>query len=168
MIDLNKKNETFVKKSSRNNSKLYLVNNLNDLLSSKLFSEKQLNNFKTNYKFNSDKPIINLFDFDQKNLITIAYLNPNKNFRESTIDQAAKICNLLEDRVWDLNILSQYNENDIYEFLLGWGLSFYKFNILKTIPFNILSRNFSFSNRNLNISCPPALAQLGIKTDIPV
>ena len=63
MIDLNKKSETFVKKSSRNNSKLYLVNNLNDLLSSKLFSEKQLNNFKTNYKFNSDKPIINLFDF---------------------------------------------------------------------------------------------------------
>ena len=53
MIDLNKKNETFVKKSSRNNSKLYLVNNLNDLLSSKLFSEKQLQNFKTNYKFNS-------------------------------------------------------------------------------------------------------------------
>ena len=52
MINLNKKNETFVKKSSRNNSKLYLVNNLNDLLSSKLFSEKQLKNFKTNYKFN--------------------------------------------------------------------------------------------------------------------
>ena len=131
MIDLNKKNETFVKKSSRNNSKLYLVNNLNDLLSSKLFSEKQLKNFKINYKFNSDKPIINLFDFDQKNLITIAYLNSNKNFRESTIDQSAKICNLLEDRVWDLNILSQYNENDIYEFLLGWGLSFYKFQVLK-------------------------------------
>ena len=42
MIDLNKKKETFVKKNSRNNSKLYLVNNLNDLLSSKLFSEKQL------------------------------------------------------------------------------------------------------------------------------
>ena len=82
MIDLNKKNETFVKKSSRNNSKLYLVNNLNDLLSSKLFSEKQLKNFKRNYKFNSNKPIINLFDFDQKDLITIAYLNPNKNFRE--------------------------------------------------------------------------------------
>ena len=81
MIDLNKKNETFVKKSSRNNSKLYLVNNLNDLLSSKLFSEKQLKNFKTNYKLNCNKPIINLFDFDQKNLITIAYLNSNKNFR---------------------------------------------------------------------------------------
>ena len=44
MINLDKKNETFVKKSSRNNSKLYLVNNLNDLLSSKLFSEKQLKN----------------------------------------------------------------------------------------------------------------------------
>ena len=65
-----------------------------------------------------------MLDFDHKNLNTIAYLNPSKNFRESTIDQAANICNLLEDRVWDLNILSQYDENDIYEFLLGWGLSF--------------------------------------------
>ena len=131
MINLNKKNETFVKKSSKNNSKLYLVNNLNDLLSSKLFSKKQLKNFKTNYKFNSDKPIINLFDFEKKSLITIAYLIPNKKYRESTIDQAAKICALLEDRIWDLYILSQYNKNDIYEFLFGWGLSFYEFNILK-------------------------------------
>ena len=162
MIDLNKKSETFVKKSSRNNSKLYLVNNLNDLLSSKLFSEKQLKNFKTNYKFNSDKPIINLFDFDQKNLITIAYLNPNKNFRESTIDQAAKICNLLEDRVWDLNILSQYNENDIYEFLLGWGLSFYKFNILKEDNVKKYVNILSLSNKHKKLVEPCSIELRGI------
>ena len=85
------KNETFVKKSSRNNSKLYLVNNLNDLLSSKLFSEKQLRNFKTNYKFNLINQLLIYLILTRKS-DTIAYLNSNKNFRESTIDQT-KICN---------------------------------------------------------------------------
>ncbi len=168
MIDLNREIETFVKKSSKNNSKLYIVKNLNDLLISKLLSEKQLRNFKTNYKFNTDKPIINLFDFDKKSLVTIAYLNPNNNFRESTIDQAAKICNLLEDRIWDLNILSQYNKNDIYEFLLGWGLSFYRFNILKKNKVKKYLNILSLNNKYINLVdlCTVELEGINLARDL--
>ena len=59
-------------------------------------------------------------------------MHPNIVFRQSTIDQAAKIALKLEDKKWDVIFLSDFNKEDIYNFLLGWGLSYYNFHISKT------------------------------------
>ena len=118
--------------SNLKNSKLFILRKINDIKKIKTLSKIQLDKLIKNYNLDLQEPVLNLTDFNSDNSISIALLHPNIVFRQSTIDQAAKIALKLEDKKWDVIFLSDFNKEDIYNFLLGWGLSYYNFHISKT------------------------------------
>ena len=59
----------------------------------------------------------------------VAILTETIEPRKSIIDQAAQLSEKLPKRKWALECLDELNNQETYNFILGWGLSFYKFNI---------------------------------------
>ena len=59
-------------------------------------------------------------------------IRASKEPKKSIIDQAAKISKKLPAKKWATNFISKFEDNDKYNFFLGWGLS---------------SDNFSIENR---------------------
>ena len=64
-------------------------------------------------------------------LLSITVLKPSTVHRNSTIDNSAKISKKLKNRTWNIEFSASFSETDIYDFLIGWGLSFYKFSFNK-------------------------------------
>ena len=116
-------------KNQKKNSKLFIIKNINDLNKVNILSKNQLTRLRNNYDFNLKQPVINITDLNTDVLVSIALLQPNIEFRKSTIDQAARITLKLKEKSWDAIFLSSFEDEDIYNFLLGWGLSFYDFQI---------------------------------------
>ena len=59
----------------------------------------------------------------------VAVIENSNQPRKSIIDQAAKLSSKLPIKKWTIKFIDKQTEEEIYDFLLGWGLSFYKFNI---------------------------------------
>ena len=131
MYRIQKEIKTFINNNSKRNSKLFIIKKIEDLKEAKILSNYQLSQLKKSSKLNVKKPVLDLKNFNSDILVSIALLQPSSEYRASTIDQAANIALKLEEKKWDTIFLSNYNSDDIYNFLLGWGLSFYNFNISK-------------------------------------
>ena len=150
MYRIQKEIKTFINNNSKRNSKLFIIKKIDDLKKIKILSKYQLTQLKNSSKLNVKKPVLDLRDFNSDILVSIALLQPSNEFRASTIDQAANIALKLEEKKWDTIFLSNYSSDDIYNFLLGWGLSFYNFNISK------VNSSKKYLNRK---NTPPSKAQ---------
>ena len=118
----------FTNNSSKKNSTLFVVDDLSRLVKSKIITQKEKSYIIENYK-NAD--VFTKPDFVKDVLLSITVLKPSTIHRNSTIDNSAKISKKLKNRTWNIEFSKSFSETDIYDFLIGWGLSFYKFSFNK-------------------------------------
>ena len=129
MINLKKNNIGFTKNENKNNSILYLVKDLDELVKIKLLKNDDVTLFIKNFKSDKDREINILPNLKNNILLAVAILVPSKVHRNSTIDKAAKIAQVIENKIWNVHFSSSFLKEEVYDFLLGWGLSFYKFSL---------------------------------------
>ena len=115
----------------KNNSILHIANDLNQLIKQKMINQKEKIILEQNINFKKNGSVFTLPDFSKNTLKSIAISKPSKTHRKSTIDQAAIIFSKLNNQIWDITFPSNFTNDDIYDFLIGWGLSSYKF-VIKT------------------------------------
>ena len=115
--------------NKKNNSiPLYLIKDINSLKLTNLISEKQKIFLKST--FNLELENFGFFPDEDNHLGgAVAIIAENIEPRKSIIDQAAKLSAKLPKKKWALKCLDKLNDQEKYNFVLGWGLSFYKFNI---------------------------------------
>ena len=168
MYRIQKEIKTFINNNSKRNSKLFIIKKIDDLKKIKVLSKYQLTQLKNSSKLNVKKPVLDLRDFNSDILVSIALLQPSNEFRASTIDQAANIALRLEEKKWDTIFLSNFNKDDIYNFLLGWGLSFYNFNISKIKSSNkyLNVNSISTINKDLIEDCKVELESIFMSRDL--
>ena len=118
----------FTNNSSKKNSTLFVVDDLSRLVKSKIITQNEKSYIIENYK-NAD--VFTKPDFVKDVLLSITVLKPSTVHRNSTIDNSAKISKKLKNRTWNIEFSTSFSETDIYDFLIGWGLSFYKFSFNK-------------------------------------
>ena len=129
MINLKKNNYGFTNNQSKKNSILYLVKNLDELAKISLLKKDEINLILKNFEEKVDEKISILPNLKNNSLLASAVLIPSKVHRKSTIDKAAKIAQKIENRIWNIHFSLSFSNDEIYDFLLGWGLSFYKFSL---------------------------------------
>ncbi len=129
MINLKKNNIGFTKNENKNNSILYLVKDLDELVKIKLLKKDEISLFLKNFKRETERELSILPNLKNNSLLATAILIPSKVHRKSTIDKAAKIAQIIDNKIWNIHFSSSFSNEEIYDFLLGWGLSFYKFSI---------------------------------------
>ena len=118
----------FCKNKNLSSIPLYIIKDLESLSSTKLISEKQKIFLKS--AFELKKELVGFFPDDNNNVGgAIALIKSSIEPRKSIIDQAAKLPSKLPNKKWALQFIDILNDKEKYSFLLGWGLSFYKFNI---------------------------------------
>ena len=107
---------------------LYIIKDINSLKLTNLISEKQ--KVFLNSTFNIEQDHFGFFP-DKNNYLggAVALITESIEPRESVIDQAAKLTTKLPKKKWALKYLDKLKDNEKHNFILGWGLSFYKFNI---------------------------------------
>ena len=132
MINLKKNNIGFTKNENKNNSILYLVKDLDELVKIKLLKKDEISLFLKNFKRETERELSILPNLKNNSLLATAILIPSKVHRKSTIDKAAKIAQIIDNKIWNIHFSSSFSNEEIYDFLLGWGLSFYKFSIRNT------------------------------------
>lgn len=120
----------FCKNKKINSIPLYLVKDISDLDSSDLITNDQKKFLKSAFQLETDNfgffPDINL------NLAgAVAIIKSSKEPRKSIIDQSAAISKKIPKKKWALKIIGKFEDKEISDFILGWGLSFYKFEITK-------------------------------------
>ena len=128
---------------------LYIFNNLNELNSADLINVEQKRFLKSAFDLEND----NLGFFPDKNGAlagAITIIKASKEPKKSIIDQAAKISKKLPAKKWATNFISTFEDNDKYNFFLGWGLSFYNFSMEKRKESHTKSRTLC-SNQGKNI-----------------
>ena len=115
--------------NKKNNSiPLYLIKDINSLKLTSLISEKQKIFLKST--FNLELENFGFFPDEDNHLGgAVAIITETIEPRKSIIDQAAKLSEKLPKKKWALECLDELNNQETYNFILGWGLSFYKFNI---------------------------------------
>ena len=107
---------------------LYIIKDLKSLGSTKLISEKQKVFLRS--AFEIKKGFVGFFPDDNNNVGgAIALIKNSLEPRKSIIDQAAELPSKLPNKKWLLQFIDDQNDREKYNFLLGWGLSFYKFHI---------------------------------------
>ena len=128
LYSLNNNFYGFSNNSSKKNSTLYVVDNLDELVKKKIISKKDKQYFYENHKIGEvfTKP-----ELDNDLLLSITILKPSSTHRKSTIDTSSKIAKNLKNKNWDIYFSSNFLNIDIYNFLIGWGLSFYNFSFNK-------------------------------------
>ena len=118
----------FCKNKNLSSIPLYIIKDLESLSSTKLISEKQKIFLKS--AFELKKGLVGFFPDDNNHVGgAIALIKNSIEPRKSIIDQAAKLPSKLPNKKWALQFIDILNDKEKYSFLLGWGLSFYKFNI---------------------------------------
>ena len=118
----------FCENKKINSIPLYLIKNINSLKLTNLISEKQKIFLKST--FNLELENFGFFPDEDNHLGgAVAIITENIEPRKSIIDQAAKLSAKLPKKKWALKCLDKLNDQEKYNFVLGWGLSFYKFNI---------------------------------------
>ena len=131
MINLHENDFGFKINSKKSNSILHIANDLNQLIKQKMINQKEKIILEQNIDFKKNGSVFTLPDFSKNTLKSIAISKPSKIHRKSTIDQAAIIFSKLNNQIWDITFPSNFTNDDIYDFLIGWGLSSYKF-VIKT------------------------------------
>ena len=118
----------FCENKKINSIPLYLIKDINSLKLTNLISEKQKIFLKST--FNLELENFGFFPDEDNHLGgAVAILTETIEPRKSIIDQAAKLSEKLPKKKWALECLDELNNQETYNFILGWGLSFYKFNI---------------------------------------
>jgi len=118
----------FCENKKNNSIPLYLIKDINSLKLTNLISEKQKIFLKST--FNLELENFGFFPDEDNHLGgAVAIITENIEPRKSIIDQAAKLSAKLPKKKWALKCLDKLNDQEKYNFVLGWGLSFYKFNI---------------------------------------
>ncbi len=109
---------------------LYLFKDIKSLNSTKLISEKQKRFLKSTFML--DLQHFGFFPDDQFALGgAIAIIKKSHEPKESLIDQAAKLSQILPKKKWSLQFVDEFENFDKLNFILGWGLAFYNFSIKK-------------------------------------
>ncbi|MDC0227746.1 leucyl aminopeptidase family protein [Alphaproteobacteria bacterium] len=107
---------------------LYIFGDLKKLDSTDLINIEQKRFLKSAFDFKKDS-----FGFfpNVEGVLSgaVAIIKASKEPKESIIDHAAKLSKKLPNKKWAINFVSIFEENDKYNFFLGWGLSFYSFSI---------------------------------------
>ena len=125
---IDKKLIGFCENKKINSIPLYLIKDINSLKLTSLISEKQKIFLKST--FNLELENFGFFPDEDNHLGgAVAILTETIEPRKSIIDQAAKLSEKLPKKKWALECLDELNNQETYNFILGWGLSFYKFNI---------------------------------------
>ena len=107
---------------------LYIFNDLKNLDSTNLINIEQRRFLKS--AFDLEKDSFGFFPNKEGVLSgAITIIKASKEPRQSIIDHAAKLSKKLPGKKWAIHFLSTFEENDKYNFFLGWGLSFYNFSI---------------------------------------
>ena len=118
----------FCENKKNNSIPLYLIKDINSLKLTNLISEKQKIFLKST--FNLELENFGFFPDEENHLGgAVAIITETIEPRKSIIDQAAKLSEKLPKKKWALECLDELNNQETYNFILGWGLSFYKFNI---------------------------------------
>ena len=118
----------FCENKKINSIPLYLIKDINSLKLTSLISEKQKIFLKST--FNLELENFGFFPDEDNHLGgAVAIITETIEPRKSIIDQAAKLSEKLPKKKWALEYLDELNNQETYNFILGWGLSFYKFNI---------------------------------------
>ena len=78
----------------------------------------------------------------------IVLIDQSNEPRKSIIDQVAKLSSKLPKKKWHIKFIDELNDDQIFNFLLGWGLGFYKFNITKKKEKNILNNTLCINQIN--------------------
>ena len=125
---IDKKLIGFCENKKINSIPLYLIKDINSLKLTSLISEKQKIFLKST--FNLELENFGFFPDEDNHLGgAVAIITETTEPRKSIIDQAAKLSEKLPKKKWALECLDELNNQETYNFILGWGLSFYKFNI---------------------------------------
>ena len=125
---IDKKLIGFCENKKINSIPLYLIKDINSLKLTNLISEKQKIFLKST--FNLELENFGFFPDEDNHLGgAVAVITETIEPRKSIIDQAAKLSEKLPKKKWALECLDELNNQETYNFILGWGLSFYKFNI---------------------------------------
>jgi len=125
---IDKKLIGFCENKKINSIPLYLIKDINSLKLTSLISEKQKIFLKST--FNLELENFGFFPDENNHLGgAVAIITETIEPRKSIIDQAAKLSEKLPKKKWALECLDELNNQETYNFILGWGLSFYKFNI---------------------------------------
>ena len=125
---IDKKLLGFCENEKKSSIPLYIIKDINSLKLTNLISEKQ--KIFLNSTFNIDQERYGFFP-DENNYLggAVAIIRESIEPRQSVIDQAAKLTTKLPKKKWAIKCIDTLKDNEKYNFILGWGLSFYKFNI---------------------------------------
>ena len=135
----------FCENEKNNSIPLYIIKDINSLKLTNLISEKQ--KVFLNSTFNIKQDYFGFFP-DKDNYLggAVAIIRESNEPRESIIDQAAKLTTTLPKKKWALRYLDKFKNNDKYNFILGWGLSFYNFKIQTIKKNNDASQTLCIKN----------------------
>ena len=129
--DLVNKISGFCENKKINSIPLYLIKDISDLDSTDLITKEQKYFLKSAFRLETDN--FGFFPDKSFNLAgAIAIIKNSQEPRKSIIDQAAIISKKIPKKKWALRIIGNIEDKEISNFFLGWGLSFYQFNIDKT------------------------------------
>ena len=142
---IDKKLIGFCENKKINSIPLYLIKDINSLKLTSLISEKQKIFLKST--FNLELENFGFFPDEDNHLGgAVAILTETIEPRKSIIDQAAKLSEKLPKKKWALECLDELNNQETYNFILGWGLSFYKFNIKTNNKRSIINQTLCIKN----------------------
>ena len=126
---------------------LYIIKDLKKLETTTLISEKQ--KIFLNSAFSLKKEPMGFFpNLDNTVGGAIVLIDQSNQPRKSIIDQVAKLSSKLPKKKWHIKFIDELNDDQIFNFLLGWGLGFYKFNITKKKEKNILNNTLCINQIN--------------------
>ena len=142
---IDKKLIGFCENKKINSIPLYLIKDINSLKLTSLISEKQKIFLKST--FNLELENFGFFPDEDNHLGgAVAIITETIEPRKSIIDQAAKLSKKLPKKKWALECLDELNNQETYNFILGWGLSFYKFNIKPNNKRSIINQTLCIKN----------------------
>ena len=126
---------------------LYIIKDLKKLETTTLISEKQ--KIFLNSAFSLKRESVGFFpNLDNTVGGAIVLIDQSNQPRKSIIDQVAKLSSKLPKKKWHIKFIDELNDDQIFSFLLGWGLGFYKFNITKKKEKNILNNTLCINQIN--------------------
>ena len=113
-----------------NSTPLYIFKNIKSLNSTNLITNKQKHFLTSAFQLETDH--FGFFPDENSNLAgAVAIIKNSSELRKSIIDQAAEISKKVPKRKWAVQNIDNIEEKEIYNFFLGWGLSFYQFKLDK-------------------------------------
>ncbi len=130
-MEINQNFLGLINKNNKQNSVLHVVHDYGELLEKKDISENKKKYIKRVIKKKNNLDFFYFSELNDDIFEATILLKPSIIHRNSTIDQAAKLAKTIYNATWDVSFSPKFKNEVIYDFLFGWGLSFYKFSIQK-------------------------------------